>query len=317
LAEKLIIDADPGIGDAIAVALALMDPALEVVALTPAAGRVSGAQATRNLQCLTALLDPDLWPRFGDCDRPLFPAPGGVYVPAPVLLDGETGLGDCQVPISTLHQRHESAKLLAELVRTQPHQVTLLTLGPLTNVELALECHPELLQQLKSLVMLGGSLCAGGDATAAAEFNCLADPEAARKVLTHPAAKTLVPLDVSQQLMLSFDQYQRWECAASTRLGQLLEWTLPFALRASRQHLGLEGVRLPGVVALCAITQPRLFQREAMCVDVELSGELTRGVTVFDRRSMARWKSNIEVLTSVDVQGVVDYMTRVIRAACG
>ncbi|MFO1095742.1 MAG: nucleoside hydrolase [Planctomycetaceae bacterium] len=315
MAEKLIIDADPGIGDALAIALALTDPALDVLALTATAGRVAGGQAARNLQCVTAHLDPDLWPRLGICDRPQFPAPSGVDVTPTALLDGETGLGECNVPISELHQKHESPKLLAELVRTHPDQITLLTLGPLTNVELALELYPEFLQQLKALVVLGGSVGAGGDATPAAEFNCLADAEAARNVLTHPGTKTLVPLEVSQQLMLSFDQYQRWEQCGVSRLRQFLAWTLPFALRASRQHLGLEGVRLPGVVALSAVSQPQLFQRESMSVDVELHGELTRGMTVFDRRGISKWQTNIDVLTGVDTQGVLDYMARIIRSA--
>jgi inosine-uridine nucleoside N-ribohydrolase len=74
-------------------------------------------------------------------------------------------------------------------------------------------------------------------------------------------------------------------------------------------------VRLPEIVALAAVTQPHLFQREAMSVDVELGGELTRGATVFDRRGIQRWQTNIDVLTDVDVQGVIDYVTRVIRAA--
>lgn len=315
MAEKLIIDADPGIGDATAIALALCDPALEIVALTATGGRFPGPIAGRNLQCVTAVLDPDRSPRLGVSDQPGVPFPATAKSLPPPLLDGEHGLGECNVPISDLHQRHPSPRLLAELVRAQPHQITLLTLGPLTNVELALEVHPDFLQQLKALVVLGGSVAAGGDATAAAEFNCFADPEAARTVLTHPGTKTLVPLDVSRQLMVSFDQYQRWEPCGVSRLRQLLEWTLPFALRSSRQHLGIEGVRLPGIVALCAITQPHLFQREPMCVDVELSGELTRGMTVFDRRGVGKWQTNIEVLTGVDIQGVLDYMTRVIRSA--
>lgn len=315
MAEKLIIDADPGISDAMTIALALCDPALDVVALTATGGRFPGPIATRNLQCVTAVLDPDLRPRMGVSDRPGVPFPETPSTLPPPLLDGEQGLGECNVPISDLHQRHQSPRLLAELVRAHPHQITLLTLGPLTNVELALEVHPDFLDQLKSLVVLGGSVGVGGDATAAAEFNCFADPDAARTVLTHPGTKMLVPLDVSRQLMVSFDQYQRWEPCSVSRLKQLLEWTLPFALRASRQHLGIEGVRLPGVVALCAIAQPQLFQREAMSVDVELSGELTRGMTVFDRRGIAKWQTNIEVLTGVDIQGVLDYMTRIIRSA--
>lgn len=313
--QKLIIDADPGIGDAIAVALALVDPEVEVVGLTATAGQVAGPVATHNLQAITALLDPDRLPRFGDCDRPATPFPREPGAPLPTLLNGPHGLGECDVPVASLHQRHESAKLLAELVRAAPNELTLLTLGPLTNAQLALDWHPEFLGQLKALVCFAGSVAAGGDVTAAAEFNVYANPEAARATLTFPATKTLVPFDTARRLMVSFDQYQRWESVPASKLAQLLQQTLPFALRASRQHLGLEGVRLPEVVALAAVTQPQLFQREAMSVDVELGGELTRGATVFDRRGIQRWQTNIDVLTDVDVQGVIDYMTRVIRAA--
>jgi inosine-uridine nucleoside N-ribohydrolase len=315
VSQKLIIDADPGIGDAIAVALALIDPDLEVVGLTATSGQVAGAAATHNLQAVTALLDPDRLPRFGDCERPATPIPKERGTPHPLLLHGPSGLGECDVPVASLHQRHESAKLLAELVRQEPHQLTLLTLGPLTNVQLALDWHPEFFEQLKALVCLGGSVGVGGDVTAAAEFNVYSNPEAARAVLTYPATKTLVPLDVARQLMVSFDQYQRWELEPTSRLGRLLHLTLPFALRASRQHLGLEGVRLPEVVALAAVSQPQLFQRDAMCIDVELGGELTRGATVFDRRATNKWQTNIDVLTDVEVQGVIDYVSRVIRSA--
>jgi inosine-uridine nucleoside N-ribohydrolase len=168
---------------------------------------------------------------------------------------------------------------------------------------------------LNALVCLGGSLGGGGDVTAAAEFNMFADAEAARTTLTHPATKTLVPLDVARRLMISFDQYQRWEFNAESGLGRILQQTVPFALRASRQHLGLEGVALPELVALAAVVHPELLEREGMNVDVELSGELTRGVTVFDRRRIGQWQTNIDVVTGFDIQGVLDYVTRQIRAA--
>lgn len=313
--QKLIIDADPGIGDGLAIALALIDPDLDVICLTPTAGRVSGAQATRNLQSIVSIIDPDRFPRIGDCERPAYPIPRDPQFPAPALLNGAEGLGECSVPSAPLHQRHDAARLLSELVRSEPNEVSLLTLGPLTNIPLALECHPSFLQQLKSLVCLGGTITGAGDVTAAAEFNVFADAEAARTALTYPATKTLLPLEVARRMMLSFDQYQRWDLKSTSRLGRLMEETLPFALRASRQHLGLEGVMLPELVALAAVTQPQLFERQAMNVDVELSGELTRGVTVFDRRRVNAWQTNLDVLTDVDVQGVLDYVSRLIRAA--
>lgn len=314
LPAKLIIDADPGIGDALAVAFALLDPSVDVICLSPTAGRVSGPQATHNLQSIVSILDPPRWPRLGDCERPLYPAPRDPQFPAPALLNGPEGLGECVVPSAPLHQRHDAARLLSELVRSEPNEITLLTLGPLTNVTLALECHPTFLQQLQGLVCLGGSLFEGGDVTATAEFNIFADAEAARTTLTYPATKTLLPLDVARRLMLSFDQYQRWDVSPDSPLGRILHQTLPYALRASRQYLGLEGVMLPELVALAAVTQPQLFEREAMNVDVELGGELTRGQTVFDRRRIDKWQSNIDVLTDVDVQGVLDYVARLIRS---
>lgn len=312
--RKLIIDADPGIGDAVAIALALCDPEIEVVAITATAGQVAGEMATLNLQTIVSLLDPPLWPRFGVANGPATAVPRDRLTPQPALLQGETGLGECSVPVSEFHQRHDSAKLMAELVRNAPNEITLLTLGPLTNVQLAIDHHPEFLEQLQNHVCLGGSVGAGGDTTAAAEFNIYANPEAAAVVLAHPTTTLLVPLDVSHRLMLSFDQYQRWGLSPESGLARLLDQMLPFALRASRQHLGLEGVRLPEVIALAMVIAPKLFEREAMSVEVELTGQITRGATVFDRRDIHKWQSNVEVCTDVDVQGVIDYMTRVIRA---
>jgi inosine-uridine nucleoside N-ribohydrolase len=113
--------------------------------------------------------------------------------------------------------------------------------------------------------------------------------------------------------MLSFDQYDRLPIEPYSRIGRLISGMIPHAMRESRQRFGQEGVVLPELVALAAVTQSRLFEREAMLVDVELAGELTRGCTVFDRRNIMRWQANIDVLTAVDPQGVYDYLTRLLR----
>lgn len=313
MADKLIIDADPGIGDAVAIALALQDASVDVLALTATGGRTSGENATHNLEAIVSLLDPDRWPRIGCSDLPVAALPKDRNSADPRLLDGPRGLGDWETPAVSLHQRHESPKLLAELVRNEPNEITLLTLGPLTNVQLACDWHPEFFSDLKALVCLGGSITGDGDVTPAAEFNIFGNPEAARAVLGALSTKTLVPLETSRRLLVSFEQYDRWDVDPMSRLGRLFDQIVPYALRASRQYLGIEGIVLPEVVALASIVEPRLFTHEAMSVDVELSGELTRGMTVFDRRSIDRWQKNIEVLTDVDAQGVLDYMSRQIR----
>lgn len=319
MAQKLIIDADPGIGDAVAVVLAILDPEIDLLALTATGGVVSGEDATRNLQALVETLDPPKLPRVGGSSAGRtrvdqdFAATSVSYEE----LNGPRGMGDWQFRVADLHNRHESGKLIADIVRTHPNEVTILTLGPLTNVELACERMPDLLSRIKGLVCLGGSVEAGGDVTAVAEFNVYADPEAARTILRSPATKTLVPLDVSTRVVLTFEQFDRLPSDEESAVGRLLNDLLPFALRAHHQHLGVEGFRLHEVAALAAVAQPDLFETRPMAIDVETVGELTRGMTVFDRRGTRHWQTNIDVIRHVDSRGVLDYMGRVLRNAAG
>jgi len=214
-----------------------------------------------------------------------------------------------------LHNPHGSAKLMIELVKNFPNEITLLTLGPLTNIELASERAPEFLELLKSIVCLGGTFSAGGDVTASAEFNIYANPAAARNVLLSPATKTLIPLDVSSQAVLTFEEFDRLPKSGTSKLRSLLEQLLPFAFRAHHQYLGLEGVPLNGVVALASISHPRYFESPSMAMDIETEGRLTRGTTVFDRRQVEQWQKNIDVSTEVDARGVLDYFSRIVRQA--
>lgn len=313
--SKLIIDADPGIGDALAIAVAMLDPDVDLLAVTATSGCVSGPIATKNLQAVIELIDPPKWPRLGASESEI-PLPGGDLMPGfvdPALLNGRNGLGESTVAVAELHRPHDAIKLMVELVRQYPQEVTLLTLGPLTNEQAALERDPDFLSLLRELVCFGGSVAVGGNATAAAEFNIFADPEAARLVLKSPATKTLVPLDAAQQLVLNYDQFARLSDIGIGRSGKaILEW-LQFGLRASHEHLGNEGFSLSEVVALAAVAQDRLVHTNSMAVDVETQPGLCRGVTVFDRRAARRWRDNIEVVDGVDVQGLMDYFARMLR----
>ncbi len=288
LTRKLAIDADPGIGDALAIALAVYDPGFEVLCLTAVGGRVSGVQATRNILAILAHLDPPRWPRLGFSEDPAAPLPDNMLGPMSEQLNGMTGLGELPIPDAELHQHHDSAKVLVETVKAHPHDVTILTLGPLTNIARAQEMYPHFLEQVKEIVCLGGCVAVGGDITAAAEFNMHAGPEVARKVLGSPVTRTMVPLDASRKVVLSFEQYDRLKFNRLARMGRFLEQTIPFALRSHRQYLGHEGITLDDVVALASIRESRWFSRETYSMDVELQGEITRGATIFDRRYEAR-----------------------------
>src|SRR5690606_25457552 len=179
-------------------------------------------------------------------------------------INGPKGLGEWEPEVAELHNPRDSAKLLVDLVKEYPNEITLLTLGPLTNVALAAEKSREFLPGLKELVCLAGSVEVGGDVTAVAEFNAYVNPVAARTVLRSRITKTLVPLDVCRQLQVTASQYERLMAGLSPSVRELLEHLLPYAFRASHEVFGIEGLVLHEIVALAAVAKPRLFDRAAM-----------------------------------------------------
>ncbi len=316
--QKLIIDADPGIGDTLAIAVALADPDLDLIALTAVGGCVSPTQGGRNMHAIVEMLDPPKWPRIGvgHAGRLSRDAEESQLVPEWQQLhrnlNGPEGMGEWRPTAADLHHTKDAVKLMIELSRQYPNEIVLLTLGPLTNLELACDLDADFLSRLKGIVCLGGAILTPGDVTPGAEFNVFCDPTAARIVLRYPATKTLVPLDASQRAVLTFEQYDRLGLSETTAHGRMLQQLMPFALRAHHQHLGVEGMRLAEVTALASIARPAQFQRTTMSVDVEIEGELTRGMTVFDRRSNPAWRKNIDVLSDVDAQGVLDYLAEML-----
>ncbi len=309
--RKLIIDLDPGIGDAVAAVLAMLDSEIDLLALTATAGIVSGKVATQNLYSIVAQIDPPKWPRIGSAPTTAnwHKRAGESHLEA---LSGSTGLGDLEIFAPDLHHRHESSKILIDTVRDNPHQVTLLTLGPLTNVAAACERAPDFLSLLGGLVCLGGTVSAGGDVTAAAEMNMFLDPEAARNVLGSREAKTLVPLDATNSVVITYENFNRISVGHSSS-ALFLKQLLPFYFRAHHQFLGMEGIWLREVVALAIVSRPGLCRQQSMLVDVEVQGALTCGMTVVERRPQVSSKANTSVAIDVDAQGVVDYMTQLLR----
>jgi inosine-uridine nucleoside N-ribohydrolase len=306
--RKIIIDVDPGIDDAVVLAMALFDPRLEVVAVTATGGNVPPTQATANLQALVAFLDPPRLPRLGV-------APADVIQPArDVSVHGPDGLGGIDLPRVPLHGGHASDKVIAECLRAHPREITVLALGPLTNISRLVQRDATAAELMGDLVICGGTRQAAGTATPVADWNFYGDPAAARHVVREPLTKTLVPLETTAQVLLDFSFLEELPGEGS-RVGQLVRPLLAHSFRAHRQLLGSEGIWLHDAVAFVAATNPELFERETVAADVETSGELTAGMLVVDRRQVREWRPNADMLVGCDVAAVQDCILRGLATA--
>jgi purine nucleosidase len=298
MARKLILDVDPGVDDAVALCLALGDPALEVVAVTATGGTVSPEQATLNVQAIIEQLDPPRWPRLGAASGEQILRPDGRH------LFGANGLCGAHFAVARRHHQHSSVKVICDEVRSAPGEVTIITTGPLSNIAASLQQQPDLATLVGHLIILGGTLGGPGNVTAAAEFNIYCDADAARAVFRSPITKTIIPIDLTSRVTLNLDLLEK--IPERKFGGNLLRQLLPGAFRAYRQHLGLEGIHVHDTVAIVAAMRPELFTTERLYGDVETDGTLTYGATVFDRRQLRENQPNMDVAVDMDTAAVTN-----------
>ena len=270
-----MIDCDPGVDDAIALLLAAGTPGVELRAVTTVAGNVPLPQVTRNARHICALAGLQV-PIAAGCDRPLVREP----VVAPVQYHGEAGLGRHQVdgPLAPLSDRH-AVDLMVETVLAAPGEVTLVPIGPLTNVALALRREPRLTQAVREVVLMGGSTGRGNE-TPAAEFNILVDPEAAAAVFAAPWRVTMVGLNLTHQARATPEvraAVRALPGAAAQLAAELLDYCA--------EGYPKPGVRGPAIHDPCAVARvadPSLVGCVPASIEVETQGRLTSGMTVTD-----------------------------------
>ena len=229
-------------------------------------------------------------------------------------LHGADGLGNAEFPVAELHNMHPAEKVLCDEVRAAPEEITIIASGPLTNIARAMQRDPNFAAMVGRLIIVGGTVTGPGNVTPAAEFNMYCDPPAARVVLKSRMTKTLVPLEVTSQFVMTYDLFDQLP-PETTRIGAFLRRILPFAFRSHRQVLGLEGIYVDGALGVVAATNPELFETHDMAGDVETQGELTSGATIFDRRQARAWRSNVDVVTGLDLTAIKDCLLRTLAEA--
>ncbi len=302
MARKIILVTDPGIDAAFAVALALYEPELEVTAVVATAGNVRAEQATRNVHILVEQFDPPRWPRIGA-------ALAVEYDRDATDLHGPDGLGGVSMPCAQLHHPHPGDKLIADIVRQSPDEVTVVLLGPATVLARAFDRDPELARMVARIVFVGGTWHDPGDASAVAEFHFWCDPLSAKQVLQCGAPVTLIPLDVTRKLIFS-PADMRALPSEETRTGQLLRKVLPHGLAPTAGRYGIEGVYLDAVIGLVALARPSAVNTRPMAANVETRGDLTRGMSVFDARWAPEGRPNIDLAIGLDLTAARQYILK-------
>jgi purine nucleosidase len=309
-ARRVVIDTDPGIDDAMAIAAAVASPEIDLVALTTVFGNhrleVTTANAIRVLDHLGVV---DI-PVVAGADRPLLREPG----PPATFVHGDDGLGDIGLPGPSRAPLPDvrAAAHLVDLVRRSDGDLTVVTIGPLTNLALALRLEPDLAGGIRDVVTMGGAAFVPGNVTPAAEANIWNDPEAAEIVFGSGVPVTMIGLDVTHQLLADLAWLER--CGQmGTAAGDLIHRTAPTYVEFHRRTDGLDGIHCHDVATIAYLLRPDLFETRSLPVRVVTTGVAAGATIVAARREHGAhadpvWveRPPVEVAVGVDAPAVLD-----------
>jgi inosine-uridine nucleoside N-ribohydrolase len=294
----IIIDCDPGHDDAIAILLALASPEVEVRGITTVAGNQTLDKTTRNALKILELAGRTDIPVAAGADRPLTRT-----LRTAAHVHGESGLDGPDLPEPTTRPVDaDAADLLAELIEPG---VVLVPTGPLTNVALLLQRHPDVRDRLDRIVWMGGAI-AEGNVTPAAEFNAFVDPEAAAEVFGSGIDVTMMGLDVTHQALFTPEHAERLRDAGAA--GRVVAELADFFLQFHRQLYRFEGAPIHDAVAVAHVIDPTLVETLRCNVEIETKSQHCDGRTVVDRWLVLDAPRNADVGIAIDAKRFLDLL---------
>lgn len=300
MTKKIVVDTDPGIDDAMAILFALASPALEVLGLTTIYGNVLTDMATRNALHLLEFAGRTNIPVVQGAAQPLHVR----YHGAASFVHGDDGLGNTNQPLPSLTPHTQSAaQFIVETIMANPGEVTLVPVGPLTNIALALLLEPRIVQHVAEVVIMGGAATVNGNVNPAAEANIYNDPHAADLVLTADWPVTMVGLDVTTKVLMD-DAYLAGLCTTGGRTARYIRDICHFYLAFHQQVHNVYAAHTHDPSAIAYLLDPTLFQTIRGPIRVVTEG-IGRGQTLMDRRGYwsrpNEWSVHRPVNVCVDV----------------
>ncbi|CAN5660472.1 pyrimidine-specific ribonucleoside hydrolase RihA [soil metagenome] len=308
--RPIILDCDPGHDDALAILFAHGDPDIDLLAVTTVAGNQTLDKTTLNARRVCSVAGIDHVPLAAGADRPLrrpLRTAGAVH--------GESGLDGPVFDEPAVEVTGEHAvDLMHRVIDGHPRPVTLVPIGPLTNIALLLRRHPDVREGIEKIVLMGGSAWRG-NVTPYAEFNIHTDPEAAAEVFGSGIPVTMIGLDVTHQAPVTPEVVERF-AALGTATGQMCVELFEFFGGAYERRYGLRAPPLHDPVALARVIDPTLVDCVRAPVAIETAGEFTSGATVVDLLHVTGAADNAWVATALDVPRFWDRLVEAVRN-CG
>jgi purine nucleosidase len=309
--KRILIDTDPGIDDSLAILLALASPELSIEGLSVVHGNCSAEQATINGLSILELAGADHIPLARGCDLPLV---------QPSLLavetHGNTGLGYAKLPAPQSKPiRQHGCDFLIDQILSNPGEMTLVAIGPLTNVALALRKEPRIVSALKELIIMGGAIRHEGNQTALAEFNTYVDPHAAHIVYHAGIPTTLVPLDVTYQCVLTKPDVDRL-LQIDSPLTHFIAEATRFYMEFHDEYQSIDGCVINDPLALALTFAPELCDYQELYVDVDISSSVSLGKTFADFYNFTKKPANMRVALGVRNKDFIEmFLERIERLA--
>ncbi|MCZ6680462.1 MAG: nucleoside hydrolase [Candidatus Poribacteria bacterium] len=313
--QRILLDVDAGVDDALAIILALNVSELKVEAITAVSGNVHVNQCTCNLLMTLEAMDAREYPIIakGEAQPLIKPLVTAAHVHGSDGLGNVTRLltpdGSRRYPMPKPRMSAISAvDLIIDLAGRYPDELILVPLGPLTNIAKAMITNPAQMRKIKEIVLMGGVFETYGNVTITAEFNIFVDPHAAQHVLDFGVPITMAPLDVTHQVILTGARLNAELGERNDKLSQFLRDATKISMAYHQQHEGFYGTYIHDALPIGLLTRPDLFETVDAFVQVETAGDLTQGMTIADLRpERPRPKPNARVCVRVNAEAFLRY----------
>lgn len=294
--KPIILDVDTGIDDALAIRYALNSSELELIGLTTCYGNVPVSIASRNTLAILENVGYEV-PVFQGASQPLVRKAN--YAP---VVHGEDGLGNTLdfTPSGTI-SKTSAVEFLINTIRERPHEITIIAVGPLTNIAIAINLAPDIINQVKELVIMGGAVNVPGNVTPYGEANIVSDPEAAQIVFNSGLPITLVGLDVTMKTLLPIKVLNSWR-ESEKDVSLLVNMTEHYMKAYDHFYPGIGGCALHDPLAVAVAIDPSFVKKVPMDIKVVLEGEKA-GQTIGTNNT----SSMVQLCTEVDANRFLDH----------